>query len=74
MIPYVDEKGVQRVKLPRRTAVKVVAILHGIFVRARKPPFNMATNPAADVEPLRVRYTPGGSTFTPLRRSWLSSA
>jgi integrase len=56
MKPYTDENGVQRVKLPRRTAVKVVAILHGIFARSRKPPFNMASNPAADVEPLRARY------------------
>lgn len=56
MIPYLDEDGQQRVKLPRRTAVKVVAILHGIFSRARKPPFNLTSNPAADVEPLRARY------------------
>jgi integrase len=56
MRPYTDENGVQRVKLPRRTAVKAVAILHGIFARARKPPFNLIGNPAADVEPLRTRY------------------
>src|SRR4051794_23386089 len=36
MTPYIDAKGVQRVKLSRRTAIKLVAILHGIFVRARK--------------------------------------
>ena len=53
----------QRVKLPRRTAIKVVAILHGIFVRARKPPFNLTNNPAADVEPLRDRYDSGRFEF-----------
>ena len=63
MKPYRDENGVQRVKLPRRTAIKVVAILHGIFARARKPPFNLTNNPAADVEPLRDRYDSGRFEF-----------
>jgi integrase len=56
MTAFLDENGVQRVKLRRRTAIKAVAMLHGIFARARKPPFNLTSNPAADVEPLRVRY------------------
>jgi integrase len=63
MTPYTDEKGVQRVKLPRRTAVKAIAILHGIFGRAQKPPFNLAVNPAARVEPLRARYDSGRFEF-----------
>jgi integrase len=63
MTPYIDDKGVQRVKLRRRTAIKAVAMLHGIFVRARKPPFNHSSNPAADVEPLRVRYDAGRFEF-----------
>jgi hypothetical protein len=63
MKPSTDENGFQRVKLPRRTAVKVVAILHGIFDRARKPPFNFASNPAADVEPLPARYDAGRFEF-----------
>jgi integrase len=50
-------------RLPRRTAVKVVAMLHGIFVRARKPPFNLRTNPAADVEPLAAAYDVGRFDF-----------
>jgi integrase len=63
MEPYRHENGVQRIKLPRRTAVKVVAILHGIFARARKPPFNLTNNPAADVERLRDRYDSGRFEF-----------
>ncbi len=63
MKPYRDQNGVQRVRLPRRTAIKVVAILHGIFVRARKPPFNLTNNPAAEVEPLRDRYDSGRFEF-----------
>jgi integrase len=43
-------------RLPRRTAVKVVAIMHGVFARAHKPPFNLSANPAGDVEPLRASY------------------
>ena len=56
MTPYKDEKGVERVKLTRRNATKVVAIMHGIFAAARRPPYNHAVNPAADVTPLRDRY------------------
>jgi integrase len=56
MTPYTDDKSVERVKLTRRMAVKTVAIMHGIFVRARTEPFNVTGNPAADVEPLRDAY------------------
>ncbi len=52
----------------RRTAVKVVAILHGIFARARKPPFNLTSNPADDVGRSAPATTPDGSTSTPWRR------
>jgi integrase len=30
--------------------------MHGVFARARKPPFNLTANPAGDVEPLRASY------------------
>jgi len=58
MTPYTDAKGIEGVKLTRRMAAKTVAIMHGIFVRARTEPFNLTTNPAADVEPLRDVYDP----------------
>lgn len=45
-------------RLPRRTAIKVVAILHGMFARAKITP-----NPAAGVEPLRARYDSGRFEF-----------
>jgi integrase len=38
-----------------RQAVKLLAILHGIFERARRV-YGLKGNPAADVERLRVRY------------------
>ena len=41
--------------LPIRTAVKLSAILHGIFARARKTQ-GLPSNPMDDVERLRVRY------------------
>jgi integrase len=56
MTPYKDEQNVERVKLSRRMAIKCVAILHGVLVSARKPPFNLTVNAAADVKPLRDRY------------------
>ena len=42
-------------KLPRRTAVKLLAMLHSIFERARKT-YRLPTNPARDVERLAVSY------------------
>lgn len=36
MTPYTDEDGVLRVRLPRRTAQKTLAIMHGIFEPARR--------------------------------------
>ena len=42
-------------KLPRRTAQKLVAILHAIFERARRT-YRLPTNPARDVERLAIVY------------------
>jgi integrase len=44
-------------RLPRRTAVKLTAILHGIFERARRE-YDFPGNPVDDLEPLRVNYDP----------------
>lgn len=41
--------------LPRRQAEKLLAILHGVFVRARRA-YGFTGNPAADVERLTVKY------------------
>jgi integrase len=50
--------------LGRRQAVKLVAIIHGIFKRARRAyKLDGLANPATDVEPLRVRYTPEDYDF-----------
>jgi integrase len=51
-------------KLGRRQAVKLVSIMHGIYQRARRV-YKLPTlpNPAAEVEPLRVRYTPEDYDF-----------
>lgn len=43
--------------LGRRQAVKLTAILHGIYKRAART-HGVTANPIADVEPLRLRYTP----------------
>jgi integrase len=43
--------------LPRRTAVKLLAIMHGVLERARRV-HGLAGNAAADVERLRERYRP----------------
>jgi len=48
--------------LPRRTAAKLTAILHGIFKRARKA-YGLRINPVDDVEPLRLRYDPARYDF-----------
>jgi integrase len=49
-------------RLPRRTAVKLTAILHGIFERARRA-YDFPANPIDDVEPLRMRYDPSDYDF-----------
>lgn len=48
--------------LPRRTAIKLLAILHGIFERARRR-YGLPSNPVADVEKLRERYRPEAYSF-----------
>jgi integrase len=42
--------------LSRRNAAKLVAILHGIFERARKA-HGLQTNPIAEVDRLQVTYS-----------------
>jgi integrase len=63
MTPYKDEDGVERVKLTRRMAVKCVAVMHGILAAASQPPFNLGSNAAAGVKPLRERYDAGRFDF-----------
>src|SRR5262249_60929432 len=46
MTPYLDEKGVTRVRLPTRTAQKCLAMLHGIFQHSRRA-HGLGRNPAA---------------------------
>jgi integrase len=58
MMPHVDSTGKVRVKLPRRTAQKVLAMLHGIFEHARKE-YGLPRNPVADVD--QIKYTYDGS-------------
>ena len=48
--------------LGRRQAVKLTAILHGIYKRAVRA-HGVTLNPIADVEPLRLRYTPEDYSF-----------
>jgi len=55
--------------LPLRTAVKLLAILHGIFDRARRT-YRLPGNPAADVERLRTRYVPEDYDFYTPEEVW----
>jgi integrase len=48
--------------LTPRNAVKLLAILHGIFGRARRV-WGLAANPAADVERIPLRYRAEGYSF-----------
>jgi integrase len=48
--------------LPRRTAIKLVAVWHGIFERARKL-HALNANPVDDVERHRERYDPSSYDF-----------
>jgi integrase len=47
----------QAKKLPRRTAIKVVAVMHGICERARRT-YGLRENPVAGVERIRDLYDP----------------
>lgn len=49
-------------KIPPRTLNKLVAIMHGVFERARHE-WQLPGNPAADVKPVRVRYVPEDYDF-----------
>jgi integrase len=51
-------------KLPRRTAEKVVAVLHGIFERARRE-YAFPANPVADVERLAMHYGTAIDFYSP---------
>lgn len=64
MTPYVDEGGKLRVQLPRRTAQKSLAMLHGIFEHARKA-YGLQRNPAADVEQIRHTYSGSFDFYSP---------
>jgi integrase len=64
MTPYVDEQGVLRVRLPRRTAQKTLAMLHGIFEHARKT-YGLHANPAADVEQIKHTYSGSFDFYSP---------
>ena len=52
----------QAKKLPRRTAIKVVAVMHGICERARRT-YCLPENPVADVERIRDLYDPARFDF-----------
>lgn len=64
MTPYVDEKGELRTRLPRRTAQKTLAMLHGIFEHARKA-YGLQRNPAADVEQIKHTYSGSLEFYAP---------
>jgi integrase len=53
-----------RVRLPRRTAEKTRAMLHGIFEHARRA-YGLPGNPAADVAPIRNTYDGSLDFYSP---------
>ena len=57
-------------RLPRRTAVKAVAILHGIFARARNRPSTCQRTPLTTSSHSALATTPAASTSTRSKRSW----
>jgi integrase len=56
-------------RLPRRTAVKVTAILHGIFERARRD-YDFPGNPVDEFEPIKVTYDPDSYDFYEPEEAW----
>ncbi len=56
-------------KAPRRTAIKLVAILHSIFKRARKV-YGLPANPVEDVERFRERYVAEDYDFYSPEEVW----
>jgi integrase len=57
-------------RLTRRTAVKMTAILYGIFERARRLHPGLSVNPVAEVERLRLRYDAGRYDFYNPEEVW----
>lgn len=57
-------RGIAEGRLPRRTASKLLAILNGIFQRARRV-WGLPMNPVADVERHRERYSGDFDFFSP---------
>ena len=55
--------------VPLRTAMKLLAMLHGIFERARKT-HGLTTNPAEKVERLRMKYAPEDYDFYSPEEVW----
>src|SRR5439155_4183656 len=57
-------EGKLRVRLPRRTAQKTLAMLHGIVEHSRKA-YGLQRNPAADVEQIRHTYSGSFDFYSP---------
>jgi len=53
-----------RGRLPRRTAQKMLTMLHGIFEHARKA-YGLQLNPAADVDQIKHTYTSAIDFYSP---------
>jgi integrase len=62
-------RGLADGSLKRRTAVKLIAIMHGIFERARKVN-GLTVNPVRDVAPIRLRYNPEDYDFYTPEEVW----
>ncbi len=62
MIEAWRSEGLASGRLPRRTATKLTAILHGVFQRARKT-HGLAANPVDGVEPIRQTYNAADYDF-----------
>jgi integrase len=56
-------------RLPRRTAVKLTAMLHGIFERARRE-YGVTANPVDELDPLRLVYDPDSYDFYEPEEVW----
>jgi integrase len=63
------ERWRTRAGLPRRTAVKLTAILHGILERARRT-YKLPSNPVDAVPRLRLRYNPEEYDFYSPEEVW----
>jgi integrase len=63
-------RGLASGKLTRRTAVKMVAIMHGVYERARRLHPRLSANPVAEVERLRLRYDAAQYDFYSPEEVW----